>query len=257
MKTFRKSLFVFLCTLLLTLAVSPVFGQSQLTVALHRDFGLGNGSQIRGTFTASVTSPSALKSVTYLLDGKVMQEVTAAPFKFQFHTDTYGYGWHELSAQAVTTDGTTLTSSPLRYQFVSPEEEKGVMTKIFIPIGIVLGAIIVISIGSDLLIARKTQRLLVPLGAHRSYGLAGGSICPRCNRPTPLHWYALNIGFGTKFDRCENCGHWGTFSRRSPEALARAEAEEVKAAQPEQPIPEASPEQQLKEQIDQSKYMEE
>src|SRR5512140_1590744 len=71
---------------------SPVFAQTPgapvYTMGLSRDFGYGNGSQIRGTFSAHVAGPEGITKVVYRIDGQVLAEVSASPFSFQFNTSS-------------------------------------------------------------------------------------------------------------------------------------------------------------------------
>jgi len=116
----------------------------EYTIRFNRDFGYGAGSNVRGTFSLAISGDLAkVSSVTYFIDEKELATVSESPFKFQFNTDDQGFGWHALSAEITMTGGSKLTLSPIRYNFVSPEEEKADMTKIFIPIGgIVVGALL-------------------------------------------------------------------------------------------------------------------
>jgi len=249
----RKPILFLALLLLLGLSAVPAFAQSELTFTVHRDFGYGNGSQIRGNFSMQVTSPTALKSVAFKIDGAVIQEVTAAPFKISFTTSSYPDGWHELTATAVTADGRTIDSSPKRFNFVSAAEQTTGMKTIILPVlGAALGLMVLMAAG-QYFIFRGRRRETVPLGAQRNYGISGGTICPRCERPFPLHWWGLNL-IGGKLDTCDHCGRWGIYHRRKPAELARAEAAELEAAQPETPIHEPTPEEKLKQQLEQSRY---
>ncbi len=239
--------------LLFSVLATPALAQGELTLNVHRNFGYGNGSQIRGSFSMAVTGPQDLRSVAFKIDGAVMQEVSAPPFKINFNTGGYPVGWHELSATAVTADGRTLESNVRRFQFVSVDEEKSGTFRIVLPVlGVVFGFIAIMAVFQFVQFRRKHET--VPLGAHRTYGISGGAICPRCGRPFPLHWYAINAGLLTKLDTCEHCGRWGLFRRRSAEDLARAEVAELKDAQPDAPIHEVSPEEKLKQQLDSSRF---
>ena len=257
--TFRRHWLVMMGLLLaLGLACWPSTAQAQQAdyrLNLSRDFGYGNGSQIRGNFSASVTGNQGnIQSVTYLIDGKMMAEVTAAPFRLKFVTGDYSYGWHDLAAQIHTKDGQTITTPARRFEFATPDQESATMRTIVFPLvgGILL--IVVIIVGVQVLVMRKRPQLEIPLGAPRQYGISGGAVCPKCHRPFALHWWALNAGIGSKLDRCDFCGHWGMVRRTSRDELARAEAAEILMAQPEKPIQAESEEQKLKEMLDESRY---
>jgi hypothetical protein len=256
MKKSMKLLILIIFTLVLALTAAPALAQTELTLNVHRDFGFGNGAQVRGAFSVDVVTTSSLQSVTYLIDGQVMQEVKAAPFKFSFNTGKYPDGWHDLSATAVTADGRTLQSPNKRLNFLSAEQEKTSMTGIIFPILGVLGGIIVVVALGQFVIFRTRKHTQVPLGAPRHYGFHGGAICPRCKRPFPLHWYAANAGIMTKLDTCENCGRFGLFRPASREALLQAEQDELRQAQPQVPMHELSEEEKLKQQLDSSRYEE-
>ena len=254
----RSWLVVFGLLLALGLAYWPSTAQAQQTdyhLNLSRDFGYGNGSQIRGNFSASIGgSQDNIQSVTYLLDGQSMAEVTTAPFKFKFVTMNYPLGWHDMSAQIHTKDGQTVTTATRRYEFASSEQESAMVKNVVLPLLGGLLLIVVIVIGVQMLTMRKKPKLDLPLGAPRKYGISGGTVCSRCHRPYAMHWWGLNAGIGTKLDRCDFCGHWGMARRASREELARAEAAELQMGQPEKPIQAASEEQKLKEMLDESRY---
>ena len=93
------------------------------------------------------------------------------------------------------------------------------------------------------------------MGAARNYGYAGGSICPRCHRPTPRHVWGLNVGLG-KLDYCENCGKWSVMRRMPIEFLRGAEEAEKVSAAPasSQPLYEQTEQEKLREMVDKSKY---
>ncbi|MDD5370140.1 MAG: Ig-like domain-containing protein, partial [Anaerolineaceae bacterium] len=256
MNTTKKWMIGVILSLGITLAAAPALAQSELTLTIHRDFGFGNGAQVRGAFSLNVTSTSSLQSVTYLIDGQVMQEVKAAPFKFSFNTGKYPSGWHDLSATAITTDGRMLQSQLKHLNFLSAEQEKTAMTGTIFPIlGGLVGIVVVVALAQFVLF-RTRKRAAVPPGAQRSYGMSGGAICPRCKRPFPLHWYAMNAGITTKLDTCENCGRFGLFHRASREALLKAEQDELRQAQPQVSTHELSEEEKLKQQVNSSRYEE-
>jgi hypothetical protein len=225
----------------------------QYSLNLNRNFGFSSGSQIRGTFTVDVIGPEGIQSVTYLIDGQKMAEVSQAPFGYKFNTSSYPVGWHELSASVTTADGRTGTTPARRFQFVSAEEESAVTQRILLPmLGGVL-VLLIVSMGASMLGLRSRSRSNLPLGAARHYGLSGGTVCPRCKRPFPLHWWAPHL-LTSKFDRCEFCGRVGWFKPAGRDELAAAEQAELASAQPEQPVVEKSEEEKLRELIDESRY---
>lgn len=237
---------------------SPVFAQTPdapvYTMGLSRDFGYGNGSQIRGTFSAHIAGPEGITKVVYRIDGQVLAEVSAAPFSFQFNTSSYAVGAHTIIAEVTAADGMVYTTASRTYDFVSQAQESEGMKNILIPLLGVLGGIVLISVLVQTVIFRK-KGASVPMGAARNYGYAGGSICPRCHRPTPRHVWGFNVGIG-KFDYCENCGKWSVM-RRMPIELLRGAEEAEKAhadAASSQPLYEQTEQEKLREMVDKSKY---
>jgi hypothetical protein len=260
MQAFRSHRYWFLgCTLLLAWALAfftlPVKAQQDgYRLNLNRDYGYSSGSQIRGNFSASIVPQENIKTVTYLIDGMPMAEVTAAPFKLKFKTTDYPEGWHELSAQIQTNDGQTVSTAVRRFEFASSEQESETMKKIVLPLlgGILL--ITIIGIGAQMLLMRNKPKINLAPGARRPYGLSGGAICPRCKRPFAIHWWALNAGFFTKLDRCDYCGRWGIVRRASQADLAAAEAAELQSNQPESPIQGETEDEKLRQMLDESRF---
>ena len=230
---------------------------AELTLSVRRNIGYSGGSQIRGSFRMEVTGPDNLTSVTFKVDDREVGTVTTPPFKINFNTSDYPLGWHDLSAVGQTADGRTLASNVRRFEFVSSEEEWAAVGKIIIPIFGLLGVVLLIAVGVPLLLTLAGKKTTVPLGAARNYGVTGGAICPRCRRPFAIHWWGFNVSLAGKFDRCDHCGKWSFARRVSVEKLREAEAAELKMAQPETPIPEASPEEKLKQQLDASRFTDE
>jgi hypothetical protein len=225
----------------------------QYSLNLNRTFGFSSGSQIRGTFTADVIGPEGIRSVTYLIDGQKMAEVSQAPFSYRFETSSFPVGWHELSAAVTKTDGSTVTTRARRFQFVSAEEESAATQRIMLPIFGGVLVLLIVSLGASMLGMRSKNRRSLPLGAPRQYGLSGGTVCPRCGRPFALHWWAPHL-LTSKYDRCEFCGRVGWFKPAGRDELAAAERAELASAQPEEPVAEKSEEEKLKELIDESRY---
>ncbi len=255
MKTKRRILTGITAIILLLAAVAPVMAQSELTLTVGRDFGYGGfGGDIRGTFTLSVSGPENIQSVTYTIDGQPMQELTTAPFKLQFSTNSYPVGVHELGAVAVTADGRTLTSNTAKYTFLSAEQESSSLAKILVPLGIVVGGIMLVMVLTTFLNIRAGKRQDLPLGAPRTYGAFGGAICPKCHRPFSMHWWAFNAGILSKFDRCPYCARFSVVKRASMDALRRAEQAELALARAEAPIHELTEEEKLRQQIESSKF---
>jgi hypothetical protein len=253
MKPIRSTLLAILLALVFFV---PVLAQTALSLGVEKAFGYNLGSQIRGTFTLKANGPSDLKSATFLIDGKPIRSVEAAPFAIQIQTGAYPAGMHDLSVTALTASGQTLTAPVRRYEFASAAQEQSGMKSIIIPLLGLVGVIFAVQIAFQFVAYRKRKHEPVPLGAHRNYGLPGGAICPRCGRPTPLHMTGINLGFRTKLDTCENCGRYGSLRVRSKGELLQAEEAELKEAQSQMPIHELTPEEKLKQQVDSSRYEE-
>lgn len=241
--------------MLLAAAAAPVQAQSaDLTLYLHKTMGYNSGSDIRGNFEMSVQSSQSLQSVTYLMDGQPIATVTEAPFKYKIDTAQFAIGWHEISAQAVLTDGSTLISAPKRYNFVSAEAESAGMRRILFPVlGAVFGVMLLMVLVQTVFAKKKHPSAPEP-GTERDYGISGGAICRKCGRPTPVHWMGFNLGPRVKFDRCENCGKWGVMKIVSLEKLREAEAAERRDAQAAPQVAEPSEEEKLRRELDESKY---
>jgi hypothetical protein len=241
--------------ILLAAAAAPVQAQSaDLTLYLSKTMGYNSGSDIRGSFRMSVKCSQPLQSVTYLIDGQPITTVTTAPYETKINTAQFANGWHELSAQAVLKDGSTVASTPKRYNFVSAEAESAGMRRILFPVlGVVFGVMLLMVLVQTVLAKKKHPSSPEP-GTQRDYGISGGAICRKCGRPTPVHWMGFNLGPRVKFDRCENCGKWGVMKIVSLEKLREAEAAERREVQAAPQVTEPSEEEKLRKELDESKY---
>jgi ribosomal protein L32 len=199
----------------------------EYTIRFNRDFGYGAGSNVRGTFSLAISGDlEKVSSVTYLIDGKELATVTETPFKYQFHTDSQGYGWHDLGAEITLTGGNQVSLSSIRYNFVSAEDEKTDMTGILLPIGgIVVGALLV----SVLIQFLGRKKRPIDPDVPRDYGMLGGTICPKCGHPFPRSLIGMNLVVG-RLERCESCGKFSLTRRATTEELYRAEVTEKAAA---------------------------
>jgi hypothetical protein len=226
-KTFLFALVVIL--LLLPSGWGAAQGESDLVVRLTRNFGYSSGmGKVQGTFTVKASGPQDLSRVTFYLDGEQMGELTQEPFHLRFSTDRYDLGGHTLYAIGVTAGGHELHSNEINLQFVSAEEGwQSAMRFIFPLLALVFG-LMIFSYVVMFLTAGKTKNL--PLGTPRNYGLAGGAICPRCQRPFPRHVLAPNLVAG-KLERCPFCGRWSVVRARSLDELRVAEAAELETDQ--------------------------
>lgn len=218
----------------LVLAIPAKAQTSDFSVHLKRDFGYGGGINIRGTFTISLLGDTAkVREVTFLIDDEPIATVKTAPFKFQFRTDTYGFGMHNLGAEVTLLDGTTGKTDVVQYNFVSPEAERTQVGSILGGIGgVLLVAFLIVALVQGLMLKGSKKHLHQP-GEPRNYGVFGGTVCPKCGRPFPRHLWGINLVVG-RLERCDNCGKWVMTTRATPAALAAAEAVEKKEVQADQ-----------------------
>jgi hypothetical protein len=248
---------IWLGLLFALVCAAPALAQVALTLDVSKNFGYNLGSQIRGNFSMKVSGSADLQSVTFLIDGKAVGKAEAAPFVFQFQTGDYSVGVHELSATGVTAGGQTLSSPVRSFEFVSAETEQSGMAKVVVPLLALVGGIFVVMMLFQFVLFRgRSKREPVAPGTQRNYGIRGGAICPRCGRPTPIHWSAMNMGIMTKMDFCDNCGRYGLLHPRPLAELRRAEEAELKEAQAQSPVHAHSAEETLKEQLDSSRFEE-
>jgi len=221
----------------------------ELRLSFSKVWGFSGGGRVQGLFNLSGRGPQDIASVRFELDGKEIATLTQPPFNLQLNTDKYPNGRHTLSATGRTSDGRTLRSNTITAEFVSAEAGWQVAQRIMIPLLAVLGLIVVLSIVGQLALGQGRRRL--EPGAPRNYGLAGGAICPKCRRPFALSFFSPHL-VTRRLGRCPYCGKWSLVPQASREALAAAEAAEVKASEPT--VPEASPEERLRQQIEESRY---
>lgn len=252
----KISMVLVISCLLIGLTASGVFAQStnQLQLGLSRDFGYGGfGNDIQGLFSVKVKSPPTnLARVEFYIDTTLMGEDTQPPFSLQFNTDTYPLGVHSLSAKGFTTDGTEFSSNIIQANFVPASAGSQAALKIVIPI-IGLVVIMIIVAFALPLILNKGKLSALPLGTQRSYGIGGGAVCPKCERPFPLRLWFFNLGL-SKIDRCPFCGKWSFVRPRSLAELRAAEAAELARAQPETPIIGETEAEKLKKELDDSRF---
>ena len=233
---------------------SPALAQSDFQLNVYRTNGYGNGDQIRGNFRLSIIGSGNISSVTYLIDGQVMADVTSQPFTFSFNTSQYPVGVHQLSATVKTTGGQSITTASRQFNFVSAAQESQGMGGILLPIFGVVGLLLVLVVGSQFVFFKKKTQQDVPLGSPRDYGISGGAVCPRCHRPFALNFLAINAGISSKFTRCPFCGKWSIVRRLSLDDLRAAEAAELAEAQPEKQLHVKSDTQKLTDMLDESRF---
>ncbi len=223
---------------------------SAVRLSLSKAWGYSLGGQIQGLMNLSVSGPKDTVSVRFELDGAEITTVSQPPFSIQFNTDKYSRGWHTFSATVQTSDGQTWKSNTLSAEFVSAEQGWQVAQRIIIPLLAIVVLAMLISAGGQFLLSGRGRQRPEP-GAPRNYGIEGGAICAKCGRPFARHFFSPNLLVG-KLERCPYCGKWGIVAAASREALAAAEAAEVEDSKPA--VPEASPDEKLRRQIEESRY---
>ncbi len=248
MKKIWFSLLLALITAILLFG--SIFAQTEtLTLRLSRDFGYGGfNGDIQGLFSMKVTGPADLARVDFYIDDFMIGEITKPPFNLQFSTDSYSLGVHQLSAVGYSSSDQKFLSNTITSNFVTPQSSM----KFILPIlGVVLLAVLVAALG-PLLVGRRKHGS-IPLGTERNYGITGGSICPKCNRPFELPMMALNLGF-SKGVVCPNCGKWIFAKRESIEKLRQAEKAELLMGQPGEKVVGETEAERLRKEIEESKY---
>lgn len=147
----------------------------------------------------TVTGPDDLVRVEFYIDNTMIGEDTESRYNFQFRTDDYPLGLHDLYAIGYTSDGQELPSRVLTGNFVSAGGGWGAVSNIILPVAIALLVLVLTVIVPAITMRGKLEQL--PLGAERAYGFRGGAICPKCHRPFAMHLWGLNLGLG-RYDRC-------------------------------------------------------
>ena len=247
----KRTLFLLIVTMVLSLLLTlPAGAQEespQLEVKLNRDFGYGGFGEIQGTFTIRAQGPDNLQSVRFYLNEILLGEDSEAPFAVQFNTDNYPSGVTTFSAVGVLNDGSEIGSNEINTKILSNEESKdrtmGLVGPILgiVAVAIALGAVI------PALLGKKGK--VGPIG---QYGMAGGTICPRCEFPFSRNTLSPNLVVG-KLERCPHCGKWSIRPRASQADLAAAE-DRLRAAQDETTTIQTDPKDSLRRALDDSRY---
>jgi hypothetical protein len=235
------------------LAVGTALAQTgELTLGLSRDWGYGGfGNDIQGLFSMKVSGPDTLVKVEFYIDETRIGEVTEAPFRLQFSTDDYPLGEHTLYALGTTSDGAILRSNELVQVFVPASEGGQAAIKIILPVLVVVGVAMLLAALLPVLTSRSKVSQL-DLGAERKYGIGGGAICPKCQRPFSIPFLGMNLGF-SKFTRCPYCGKWSMVRPQSLAALRKAEQAELEWAKSDVASP-ASEDEKLRKEVDDSRF---
>lgn len=236
------------------IAMSPFLAQSdpKLTLSLKRNFGYSSGTgKIQGTFTLKVDGPENIEHVVFQIDGEEIGAKDVRPFELRFRTDDYTLGIHTFTAIGFSVDGSEFHSNQIRVEFVSAKEGWNSVLNILVPLlAIIFGGLLLSYIIPNMIGRRSKSEIL--LGTPNSYGLWGGAICPKCDRPFSRHFWGLNLGAG-KYDRCPHCGKWSLVRRAFPEELKAAELAELQMKS-NQALPPASVEEKLRSDLDDTRY---
>lgn len=251
----NKIMLSIMCLLIaLFFQVNPVHSQQgAYEINLRRNFGYGGGVNIRGTFTIHLVGDETnVKSVSFYIDGERMATISAEPFNYRFHTDDYGFGNRRLWAEVKLQDGKLQRTPEVRYNFISPaDERRQVGTLIGGLVGVVVFTLVVVAIIQTVVFKRRTKQPHKP-GQARNYGLLGPTICPKCGRPFPRHIWGINLLVG-RLDRCEHCGKWVMTVRATPTALSLAE--EAEQADPSLVFRPSSPQKEQEDRLEDTKYI--
>jgi len=221
----------------------------ELTLGLSKDFGSGGfNGDIQGIFTVKASGPANLERVQFFLDDVLLGEDAESPFAIQFTTDNYPTGAHVFSAVGFTMDGKPIGSKTISAVFVSKEEASAASLKLIVPILVVVFGAMAISAISAMVNVRKGKKL--PAGAARSYSFGGG-VCPKCKRPFGFQFLGIHM-FGSKLTPCPHCGKWSVVKRATMSELHVAERAELETGKAQ--IHEASDEEKIRKELDESKY---
>lgn len=251
-----KYVFYFIMTVFLSLSsLVHVKAQSgnDLELRLKRNFGYSSGTgKIQGTITMIASGPDDLVLVEFQIDDQIIGQDDEVPFEHKFNTGDFSLGVHTLRAIGHTSGGRVIYSNEQRREFVPLEEVWRMVGSIFL---IVFGLIAIAMVASIIipLITGRKKPATVPLGAPRNYGLLGGAICPKCQRPYGVHIWGMNLVIG-KMDRCPHCKKWSIVRRAPLEMLRAAEAAELEHEQEQSQAPASSEEDLLRKQLDDSRY---
>jgi hypothetical protein len=246
--------FVFLLALL---AMPALAQEGELRLNLRKSFGYSSGFasgnlKLQGVMTLSASGPADLQRVAFFLDETSLGEAVQEPFRLNFSTDGYSQGKHTLYAVGYTAGGRELTSNQIMAEFVTAEAGWQDAMRIIGPLfALIVIVMVVASVGPLLMDRGKKSR--VSLGAERKYGAFGGSICPKCKRPFPLHFYGLNM-LTHKLDLCPHCRRW-SFVRPLPlSELRAAEQAELEMAGEAPRISTTTEEEKLRKELEDSRF---
>jgi hypothetical protein len=238
-----------ICTLMVDIGV--LAQNEYLTLKLSRDWGYGGlNGDIEGLFSMRVSGSEDLAKVVFYIDRAKIGELTQPPFNFQFNTENYPLGHHQIVAIGFFTSGQEIGSNTIDANFVPKQS----MLKFILPVVVVIFAAILLSTLAPL-IASRGKLASLPLGAERHYGIRGGAICPKCQRPFILPLFSINLGF-TRAAICPYCGKMSLVRTESINKLRLAERAELEEVDIMEPISGQTNEEKLRRELEDSKYKE-
>lgn len=251
----KKTIGKFILSLVLMFGMIGATAQpdANLELRMRRNFGYSalSTNDIQGTFTLTATGPANLDFVIFYVDDLELGRAEQIPFQVRFSTESYPLGEHLLSAVGRTASGETLKSAPISVTFVSAGEGFKAGMQLLIPMLVLILGAVSLSMLATIAGSKKLQRL--PPGAPRTYGFAGGAICPRCRRPFSRHTLSPNLLVG-KLERCPFCGKWTVVAAAPPALLRQAELAEIDDSSAEAPPEAASSEGDLQKALEESRY---
>jgi len=219
----------------LLFSAQPAFAQDyEYTIHVRKDFGYSWANDIQGSFSITLIGyEENVQKVNFFIDDEILATVDSSPFSYQFNTKDFDPGAHQIYGEVYLKDGSSQLTPALIYDFLDRDTSNQQMKRILLIIGgSMLGVFAIVAIVQGTFLKGKKQSTREP-GAPRSYGLMGGTICPKCGRPFPRHIFGMNLVVG-RLDRCDNCGKWVMTVRATPEALRMAEEAELEAVKADQ-----------------------
>jgi hypothetical protein len=255
-----RAFVIFMFVLILhAFLATPALGQAEdeLRLNIRKSFGYSSGFgsgnlKLQGIMVLTASGPQNVQRVVFYLDETTLGEVTQAPFSLRFSTDSYPLGVHTLVAVGTTAQGGELRSNEVKAEFVTAQAGWQDAMRIVGPLLGLVFAVMVVAFLIPVLMSRG-KKSSTPLGAERVYGALGGTICPKCKRPFPMHLFGLNM-LTHKLDLCPHCRRW-SFVRRLPlDQLRAAEQAELEMAQGEPQVSTLTEEEKLKKELEDSRY---
>ena|SRR3990170_3112789 len=203
--------------LVMALAQTAFAQEPELVLSISRDFGYGGfDNKIEGLFSLRAEGPADLVRVMFFIDEDLMTTLTEPPYQIQFSTNDYEPGEHGFYALGSTAAGLELRSNEVVRVFLTKEETGQQMIGLIVPLLGGLAAVMGVVLLFTVVFGRKAS-------FKGSYGMLGGTVCPRCALPYSLSLFAPRLLVG-RLQRCPHCGKWALVRRARPDELAAAEA---------------------------------